>query len=49
MKKEEKKVMKKIKKKNIKKFEKDDEPIKYKQYMFSCVGIGLKNVARIEL
>ncbi len=34
---------------NIKKFEKDDEPIKYKQYMFSCVGIGLKNVARIEL
>ena len=34
---------------DIKKFEKEDEPIKYKQYMFSCVGIGLKNVARIEL
>ena len=26
-----------------------EEPITHKQYMFSCVGIGLKNVARIEL
>ena len=34
---------------DYKKFEKEDEPIQYKQYMFSCVGIGLKNVARIEL
>ena len=34
---------------NIKKFEEDEQPIQYKQYMFSCVGIGLKNVARIEL
>lgn len=24
-------------------------PIQYKQFMFSCIGIGLKNVARIEL
>ena len=32
-----------------KKFNKNDEPIIYKQYMFSCVWIGLKNVARIEL
>ena len=34
---------------NMKKFEDDEQPIQYKQYMFSCVGIGLKNVARIEL
>ena len=34
---------------DYKKFEKEEEPIKYKQYMFSCVGIGLRNVARIEL
>ena len=26
-----------------------EEPIPFKQYIFSCVGIGLKNVARIEL
>ena len=32
-----------------KKFNKNDEPIIYKQYVFSCVWIGLKNVARIEL
>ena len=31
------------------KFNKDELPIPYKQFMFSCVGIGLKNVARIEL
>ena len=34
---------------DLKKFEEDEQPIQYKQYMFSCVGIGLKNVARIEL
>ena len=34
---------------DYKKFEKEDQPIVYKQYIFSCVGIGLKNVARIEL
>jgi RNA 3'-terminal phosphate cyclase-like protein len=27
----------------------EELPIPYKQFMFSCVGIGLKNVARIEL
>ena len=27
----------------------EEIPIPYKQFMFSCVGIGLKNVARIEL
>ena len=31
------------------KFNKDELPIPFKQFMFSCVGIGLKNVARIEL
>ena len=31
------------------KFNQDELPIPYKQFMFSCVGIGLKNVARIEL
>ena len=34
---------------DYKKYNKEDEPILYKQYMFSCVGIGLRNVARIEL
>ena len=35
---------------NIKeKFNQDELPIPFKQFMFSCVGIGLKNVARIEL
>ena len=31
------------------KFNKEELPISYKQFMFSCVGFGLKNVARIEL
>ena len=31
------------------KFNQEELPIPYKQFMFSCVGIGLKNVARIEL
>ena len=35
--------------KKYKNINKEEEPIFYKQYMFSCVGIGLKNVARIEL
>ena len=30
-------------------FQKDEIPESYKQYIFSCVGIGLKNIARIEL
>ena len=29
--------------------ENEDLPILHKQYIFSCIGIGLKNVARIEL
>ena len=29
--------------------ENEDLPILHKQYMFSCIGIGLRNVARIEL
>ena len=35
--------------KKYKNINNEEEPIFYKQYMFSCVGIGLKNVARIEL
>ena len=31
------------------KFNQEELPMPYKQFMFSCVGIGLKNVARIEL
>ena len=31
------------------KFNEDELPTPYKQFMFSCVGIGLRNVARIEL
>ena len=31
------------------KMNKEELPIPYKQFMFSCIGIGLKNVARIEL
>ena len=31
------------------KFNQEEIPMTYKQYIFSCVGIGLKNVARIEL
>ena len=29
--------------------EDNEDPIPFKQFIFSCVGIGLKNVARIEL
>ena len=36
-------------KKMMDKFKDDDIPIPYKQFMLSCVGIGLRNVARIEL